>query len=145
MNRTRFQDLLTFTVALLLASGSVWAAPVSLTVDPDKVVGHIDGRIYSQFLEHIYHSCNGGLWGDVVWNRSFEELPPVKKGEKQPPSAFARHWEKTGGGQITLDTTEPLNSAKCVKIVADAAGAGIRQSHFCLRKGEMYRMFASTR
>ena len=63
------------------------------TVDPDKVVGHIDERLYGQFPENIYHSCNGGLWGEVVWNRSFEELPPVKKGEKLPAAAFARYWE----------------------------------------------------
>ncbi len=29
--------------------------------------------MYGHFLEHIYHSCNGGLWGDLVWNRSFEQ------------------------------------------------------------------------
>ena len=45
---------------------------VSLIVDPDEVVSHIDEKIYGHFLEHIYHSVNGGLWGDMVWNRSFE-------------------------------------------------------------------------
>lgn len=46
---------------------------VTLSVNPDRVVGQIDERIYGQFLEHIYHSVNGGLWGEAVWNRSFEE------------------------------------------------------------------------
>lgn len=46
---------------------------ISLTVHSDKTIGHIDKRIYGQFLEHIYRSCSNGIWGEIVWNRSFEE------------------------------------------------------------------------
>ncbi len=48
------------------------AEDVSITMDPDRVLHRIDEKIYGHFLEHIYHSCNGGLWGELVWNRSFE-------------------------------------------------------------------------
>jgi hypothetical protein len=51
------------------------AQKVALTVDPQRVLHTIDPNVYGHFLEHIYHSCNGGLWGDIIWNRSFEELP----------------------------------------------------------------------
>lgn len=51
------------------------AADVVLQVDGEKTVGHVDEKIYGQFLEHIYHSCNGGLWGEMVWSRSFEDPP----------------------------------------------------------------------
>jgi alpha-N-arabinofuranosidase len=44
-----------------------------LKIDTENVVGQIDEKIYGHCLEHIHHSCNGGLWGEVVWNRSFEE------------------------------------------------------------------------
>ncbi len=47
-----------------------------VTVDPQKVLHRVDEKIYGHFLEHIYHSVHGGLWGEMVWNRSFEELPP---------------------------------------------------------------------
>jgi len=54
----------------------LWASQtVSIAVDAAKIEGHIDEKIYGHFLEHIYHSVNGGLWGELVWNRSFEELP----------------------------------------------------------------------
>lgn len=122
--------------AMLLVAGSVGAATVSLTVDPDTVVGHIDERLYGQFLEHIYHSCNNGLWGEVVWNRSFEELPPVKKGEKLPPNAFARHWEIIGDGRVVLSTNQPLNSARCVEL---RGTAGVVQKSVCLRGGDTFR------
>ncbi|MBP7053512.1 MAG: DUF1080 domain-containing protein [Phycisphaerae bacterium] len=46
---------------------------VRLTVDPGTVVNKVDEKVYGHFLEHIYHSCNGGLWGDLIWNRSFEQ------------------------------------------------------------------------
>jgi alpha-N-arabinofuranosidase len=48
------------------------AADVALTLHPDRVLNRIDEKVYGHFLEHIYHSCNGGLWGELVWDRSFE-------------------------------------------------------------------------
>ena len=48
---------------------------IKITMDPSTIVGTIDENIYGHFYEHIYHSANGGLWGDMIWNRSFEEYP----------------------------------------------------------------------
>jgi len=48
------------------------AADVVLSIDPDNVAGRIDEKIYGHFLEHIFHSVNGGLWGEMIWDRSFE-------------------------------------------------------------------------
>ncbi len=64
--------------SIALCSLAVMAAEpqkVSLSVDPQRIQHRIDPRVYGQFLELIYHSCNGGLWGDIVWNRSFDVLP----------------------------------------------------------------------
>lgn len=47
-------------------------ATVTLTVHPNEVLNEVDVKVYGHFLEHIYHSVNGGLWGELVWNRSFE-------------------------------------------------------------------------
>ncbi len=64
--------------ALGLVVASAFAAPVAaadlvrLAVDPTRVLHRIDEKVYGHFLEHIYNSCNGGLWGELVWNRSFE-------------------------------------------------------------------------
>lgn len=62
---------------LLTASGETEKGPakINLIIYPDQVVNRIEEGIYGQFLEHIYHSLHGGLWGEVVWNRSFEETP----------------------------------------------------------------------
>jgi len=43
-----------------------------LYVNTAVVENTIDEKVYGHFFEHIYHSANGGLWGELVWNRSFE-------------------------------------------------------------------------
>ncbi len=49
------------------------AASITVNIHPQQVRNTIDKGIYSQFLEHIYHSADNGLWGEMIWNRSFEE------------------------------------------------------------------------
>jgi alpha-N-arabinofuranosidase len=44
------------------------------SISTDKILHTIDEKVYGHFLEHIYHSVNGGLWGELVWNRTFEML-----------------------------------------------------------------------
>jgi alpha-N-arabinofuranosidase len=61
---------LIFVITLVIISP---VQSVTLTIDPDNVVSEIDNKIYGHFLEHIYHSVNGGLWGELIWNRSFEQ------------------------------------------------------------------------
>jgi alpha-N-arabinofuranosidase len=67
LTATAFALCLAVPAAVLCA-----AEPVAVTIDPGKVLGSIDEKVYGQFLEHIYHSCNGGLWGEMIWDRSFE-------------------------------------------------------------------------
>lgn len=42
-------------------------------IDINKVENHINPKLYGFLLEHIYHSVSNGIWGENVWNRSFEE------------------------------------------------------------------------
>jgi hypothetical protein len=39
------------------------AESLTLTVHTDKVANTVGAGIYVQFLEHIFHSLHGGLWG----------------------------------------------------------------------------------
>jgi len=69
MKRAYLSALLLICVVTVLSP----AQGVKLTVDPDRIVSEIDNKIYGHFLEHIFHSVNGGLWGELIWNRSFEQ------------------------------------------------------------------------
>ncbi|MCC7492392.1 MAG: DUF1080 domain-containing protein [Fimbriimonadaceae bacterium] len=60
-------------LAALLALPLLAPAQAHLTLDGNRIVGPIDERVYGHFFEHIYHSANGGLWGELVWSRSFED------------------------------------------------------------------------
>jgi len=77
MKKTRVKTLIiTILFAVIFANENFvyGEETISLSIDPTKIESQIDERIYGHFLEHIYHSVNGGLWGELVWNRSFEEL-----------------------------------------------------------------------
>ncbi|MBN1795599.1 MAG: DUF1080 domain-containing protein [Sedimentisphaerales bacterium] len=62
----------TFTYDADLYSRSIQESDDPFFINTANVLNTIDEKIYGHFLEHIYHSANGGLWGDLVWNRSFE-------------------------------------------------------------------------
>ncbi len=66
------KSVFSILTSFLLCVSAVGAEPIEVSVNPDKTLNPIDERVYGHFLEHIYNSCNGGLWGDLVWNRSFE-------------------------------------------------------------------------
>jgi len=87
--RTTLSKIMTIAFAVaLVPTGLMAAQGVSITVHPDRPIGRVDERVYGHFLEHIYHSVNGGLWGEMVWGRSFEEPPyppdckPFVQGDK---------------------------------------------------------------
>jgi alpha-N-arabinofuranosidase len=147
----RLTSFFLFLTALLLAPlAGLHAQTVTLRVDPGKSVGHIDERIYGHFLEHIYHSCNGGLWGEVVWNRSFEETCSRDTGWRvsdgvleTPPDLrretrvrFQESWhdyeftldaQKTGGdGELWVVFREDVFGARDTLVL----GQEIRLEHF---------------
>lgn len=64
---------------------------VEIQLNPDKIENRINDKLYGFLLEHIYHSVSNGLWGENVWNRSFEEL--LAYGD----------WEISNSEEVTLD------------------------------------------
>jgi len=113
---------------------------VHVTVNVAKVTGNIPIGIYGHFLEHILGSVNGGLWGELVMNRSFEDVPLTprnNRGGAVVPSITAPiilKWETVGPIIATSDTTNPLNGKRSIKLVASMANAGIRQTGFLFKK-----------
>ena len=69
MTQRGTQTLVLVAMTAVFATAS---AEVSVTAFPEHVVNRVDEKVYGHFLEHIYHSCNGGLWGELIWDRSFE-------------------------------------------------------------------------
>lgn len=75
-------------VALVFAQPHVVAAQAraSITIDARKVENRISPLLYGQFLEFMYEGVKGGLYAELIRNRSFEE-PPNEIG-------LSRNWER---------------------------------------------------
>lgn len=112
---------------------------VNLTVDTARVTGQIDEKIYGHFLEHIYHSCNGGLWGDLIWNRSFEEAQSKPRQAGDDERSPFRHWRIYGPGSSVSDRDKPLNSEVSAHLHALNGETGLEQTPIRIIKGETYR------
>ncbi len=65
--------LCAISFALLMAQSDA-SKYVRISIDPKREEGRINKHIYGFLLEHLYHSVSNGIWGENVWNRSFEEL-----------------------------------------------------------------------
>ena len=62
------------------------AANASITIDASKVEGGINPMLYGQFDEFMFEGVKGGLYAELIRDRSFE----------QPPNAIglSRYWER---------------------------------------------------
>ena len=92
-----------------------------LLVDTDIVTTPIDVRIYGQFLEHINHSVEDGLFAEQIRGPGFE-------GED-----FKIYWESfsTRGG-VEIANVNFQNGKKSVRLHVENGRAGIRQGRLFL-------------
>jgi len=102
-----------------------------ITVHVDQPTVTLPDELYGLFYEDINYSGDGGLYAELVQNRSFEYYPvqgwnPLR--DKFTP-LFA--WEKVqhGGGGCTLsvENTDPLNenNTNYVRLHIEKAGNGV--------------------
>jgi alpha-N-arabinofuranosidase len=101
--------------AAAAAATTVAAAPAAtpvLQIDAGKVTGTVSPRLYGLMTEEINFSYEGGLYGELIRNRSF-------KANAQNP----QFWSAIGDTTLTLDTNQPLNAALNVSLKLDASKA----------------------
>jgi alpha-L-arabinofuranosidase len=87
------------------------AIPV-LKIDASKVTGTVSPTLYGLMTEEINFSYEGGIYGELIRNRTFKE------NAKNPQS-----WSAVGDTTITLDTNQPLNAALNLSLKLDASKA----------------------
>ncbi|MEU7281679.1 alpha-L-arabinofuranosidase C-terminal domain-containing protein [Streptomyces sp. NPDC045431] len=68
-------------------------ADYSLTVDPDRAGPEIDRTLYGVFYEDINNAADGGLYAELVQNRSFEYGPA-----DNPAYTPLTAWQRTAAG-----------------------------------------------
>jgi hypothetical protein len=99
-------------VLLAPAIGSVSAPssplqPLTLTVGVDRPGPRVSPSLYGVFFEEINHAGKGGLYGEMVRNRDFEETGPADS----QPTGWSIHPEGQAQTSMTVDTARPLNDA----------------------------------
>ena len=83
-----------------------------LQIKADRVAAPVSPTLYGLMTEEINYSYEGGLYGELVRNRTFK--------------ANARNavfWNAVGDAAISLDTNQPLNSALNVSLKLDTSKA----------------------
>ena len=111
-----------FNVAFLLfAFLATTFGQVQLVLSPDKYGNMISDVQYGIFFEEINHAADGGLWSEMVSNRSFED------NLDQP-----ENWWADGNTQIKLGTSNLMNSAQSqyMHVTPSSTGADIRNGGY---------------
>ncbi len=144
MRLLRQRILLALSVLLFHAASAVLAAEATatLTVDAARPGPRISPMLWGIFFEDINLSADGGLYPELVRNRSFED------------SEKPEHWTLVTTGsakaQIAVDDTKPLNpvNRRSLKLaVADGKASLVNEGYWGMAvvKGDSYRLSLSAR
>jgi alpha-L-arabinofuranosidase len=99
-----------------------------LQVDTDRRLGMVDRKIYGQFLEHINHSVEDGLFAEQIRGAGFEGRD------------FETYWTPIGPPDaVRVVETSFEHGTKSVRIAAAGRQlSGIRQGRVFLESGRSY-------
>jgi len=109
----------------LPAATSLADAPTTLDIDVSKPGVSIPPIFGGLMTEEINHSYDGGLFAELIQNRTFQD--PSPRGRHADPSPLPIHWSVTGGGSAAIDRSDPVNAALPLSLRLDLTGttAGI--------------------
>jgi alpha-N-arabinofuranosidase len=104
-------EIIPQTAAATGATTQSGATPL-LEIDAGRVAGAVSPRLYGLMTEEINYSYEGGLYGELIRNRTF------KANAKNPLG-----WSAVGDAKIELDGGQPLNAALNVSLKLDTSKA----------------------
>jgi len=123
------------TPSATTAADTAPAVTSVLQIDTGKVTGQVSPGFFGLMTEEINYSYEGGIYGELIRNRSFKAdaiVPSVKPdtyevGKYLPvsyrPDTKPRFWTTVGGASMVLDSDNPLNEFLNVSLKLDASSA----------------------
>lgn len=123
------------------------------TISIDATRGKkISDHLFGIFFEDLNYAADGGLYAELIQNRSFEYAPADRKGWN-PLTAWEYTTDGFGYGTISIETTTPLNGNNPHYVVLNVEdegqqGVGLTNSGFdgiVIRSGEKYDFSAFIR
>jgi alpha-L-arabinofuranosidase len=114
----QLSPLLAQTTGSMSTPGSAGVTPAlpTIQVKADQVTGQVSPTLYGLMTEEINFSYEGGLYGELIRNRTFKA-----------DTNEVKFWSATGGAEISLDPATPLNDALnlSLKLTATQAHGGL--------------------
>ena len=150
------QKLIALLLALLLLSGSALAqAPLTastLTADADKTTVEMSDTLYGLFFEDINYGADGGLYAELLQNRSFEYEDILNPRVTDHYTGWGFNLAFGANGTATVMTDNPLNEnnptymrINCTKGEYRFANLGYQSTTFAggipVEEGKTYRCF----
>ncbi len=121
------------------------AAPGKITIAANNPGAKISPAFYGLMTEEINYSYDGGLYGELIQNRIFQNPPAGggRRGGAAPPATAtaAPHWSVyssgAGEGKIAIDTENTVNTGALnhslrldIASASDAAPVGVANDGF---------------
>ncbi len=108
-------------LAAALSSAVVASSQPIVNVDVQHLGAAVSPRLYGIFFEEINHAGDGGLYAELVQNRSFED-------DEQRPA----HWTTVGTAAASLVTDRMLNprQAHALRLSVKSAGDGVQNEGY---------------
>jgi alpha-L-arabinofuranosidase len=125
----RFKQLIT-VVIVLLVSADLSAQSTKLTVQVDKPIAEIQPTMWGIFFEDINFGADGGLYAELVKNRSFEFAHPLMGWTEQKYDRFSLNKE-SGFASIYNHGDDEASGARFARVTANAdKGYGLTNEGF---------------
>src|SRR5258705_722750 len=99
-----------FASLWLALSPAARADKASISIQADKPGIRTSPMLYGIFFEEINHAGDGGLYGELIRNRGFEDADTPEG------------WSAIDGAKISLDSAIPLNSTTPHSLRIDGPG-----------------------
>ena len=125
----RFKQLITVLIVLLF-SAKLSAQSTKLTVQVDKPLAEIQPTMWGIFFEDINFGADGGLYAELVKNRSFEFAHPLMGWTEQKYDKFSLNKE-SGFTSIYNHSDDEASGARFARVTANAdKGYGLTNEGF---------------
>ena len=116
----------------------------SIVVDASKPLFPVSEDMWGIFFEDIDLSLDGGVYAELVRNRSFEDGPV--KTRKQDTIGY---WNTVGHATLTLDSSKPISGRNrhCGRVEALPGGGVANDGYFgiAVKDGAEYRLSVALR
>jgi alpha-L-arabinofuranosidase len=120
--------------------------PVRLTIHADRPGAKISPMLYGIFFEEVNRAGDGGLYGEMIQNRSFEDDRGPRDAAAKKIPAWTLVKRQGAEATMTIDNSKPLgptnpNALRLDVGKADTIRVGVANEGFkgiAVRKGDQY-------